>query len=85
MAAVTNCDASTQTTPDPEEKTDQSDHRSADTLAPPILEALAAARADVTRLQLERDEERKKAAGELQKREELRKESEVSLDHVTIT
>ena len=82
LAAVTNCDVSTQTTTETMQETDQSDHSSADTLAPPILEALTTARADIVRLQRERDEEKKKVASELQRREELRKESEVSW-HVT--
>jgi hypothetical protein len=76
LAAVTNCDVSTQTTTETMQETDQSDHSSADTLAPPILEALTTARADIVRLQRERDEEKKKVASELQRREELRKESE---------
>ena len=66
-------------------KTDQSDHSFADNLAPPIEEALTKAQADIVQLKRERDEEREKTAKEVQKREALKRESEVSIGHVTLT
>ena len=64
-------------------QTSQSDQPpTTDLLAPPILEALSSARADIVRLQGERDEVKRELAKEVDRRAAIRKDSEVGC-HVT--
>lgn len=59
-------------------QTSQSE-QSADTLAPPILEALTLARADIVRLQSEGNSVKEELGKEIEKRDKFKKESEVSV------
>ena len=71
-----------QTTPPPEftaSDSSQSEQPLAHTLAPPVLETLSLARADIVSLQRDRDTVQEELVKEVKKHAQFKKESEVSM------